>query len=687
MTNVKNFLMHPIGYFITLILPGALSYLFTTSALGFYWDDWQAVYLYKMDSLQGLLEYFKHDRPMSVWTYWVTFPWVPMTPLAWQILTVLTRAAAVWFLTKSLMLLWADHAGLLRWYGVLLLVFPSFNMQSISVAFNQHFLTLLLFSISMYSMIKSVKTPSSWGWVWGMASVVTGAGHLVTMEYFAGLEALRPILIWIALSNGSVSERWAKRLGKTALLWVPYLVLMAGYLFWRLKIYPAALGVDPLDSSNAPVLFYELTKQPIKTLITLANLALQDSVHLITQSWLIPLQTSLLRVDATFNVLSWIVGMAAAVFFGFRSYKLYPDKNNGTHNRFTVQALIVGTLAVLLGGLPVWLMNRQALEGKWSERFTLAPMIGAVLMLIALVSWFIENRRRMHIVFIAVLGLSIAYQMQITHKYALDWKIQQAYYWQLVWRVPAIKPNTAFFSANVPSSYSSHHSAGYALDILYGGEPLREELTTWYFRPADEGSFFGLLAPDQPIKFELRSISFEGNTSQAIGIQNRSSSVCLLVLDEIYAKNSLIDASYEKILPLSNVDQIDLTARPVEPDRLIFGKEPAHDWCYYFEKADLARQQQDWTGVYQLMDEAFTAGLTPKHSLEYTPLLEAQYNLEDWDAVVETSRQMIQFAAGQENYVCALWDRLGETTGIQPPQVITDEMKLLVDCSQSLPEN
>lgn len=679
--------MRPAGYFLTLLVIGSLSYLITTSALGFYWDDWQAVYLYKTGSLSSLSDYFQYDRPMSVWTYWVTFPWMPMTPLAWQILTVLVRAAAVWFLTKSLMLLWPDRTSLLRWYGVLLLVFPSFNMQSISVAFNQHFLTMLLFSLSIYAMIKAVHTSSAWRWVWGLVSLATGAGQLVTMEYFAGLEALRPLFIWIATNKTHSSERWNKRLARTAILWAPYLFLMAAYLFWRLKIYPMVIGADPLESSNAPVLLYEFTKQPVKTLITLANLALQDSVHLITQSWLTPLQTSLLRVDAMFNVFSWIVGLAAAAVFGIRSYKLYSQKGNETKNRFTVQALVSGVLAVLLGGLPVWLMNRQSLEGKWSERFTLAPMIGAVLVLVTLVGWFIENRRKQHIFLIVVLGLSIAYQMQITHKYALDWNIQRNYFWQTAWRVPAIKPDTAFISANVPSSYSSHHSTGFALEILYGGQTLSEELATWYFRPADEGSFFGALAPDQPIDFNLRSISFEGSTSKAIGIQNRSSSVCLLILDDIYANNPLMDASYAKILPVSNVDQIDLTAQPIQPDPLIFGKEPAHDWCYYFQKADLARQQQDWSGVYQLMDEAFSAGLTPKHSLEYTPLLEAQYNRQDWDAVVDTSRKMASFAVGQEKYVCSLWEWLAGNTGTEPPPETLSEMKLLIDCSQPSAEN
>jgi len=44
---------------------------------------------------------------------------------------------------------------------------------------------------------------------------------------------------------------------------------------------------------------------------------------------------------------------------------------------------MLGIAALLLGGLPVWLTNRQILEGTWSDRFTLAPMLGAAVLLVA----------------------------------------------------------------------------------------------------------------------------------------------------------------------------------------------------------------------------------------------------------------------------------------------------------------
>ena len=46
---------------------------------------------------------------------------------------------------------------------------------------------------------------------------------------------------------------------------------------------------------------------------------------------------------------------------------------------------------------------------------------------------------------------------------------------------------------------------------------------------------------------------------------------------------------------------------PAQPPYLL-GPEPEHDWCYYFEKAELARQQADWQQVAMLGDQALGDG-------------------------------------------------------------------------------
>jgi len=77
---------------------------------------------------------------------------------------------------------------------------------------------------------------------------------------------------------------------------------------------------------------------------------------------------------------------------------------------------------------------------------------------------------------------------------------------------------------------------------------------------------------------------------------------------------------------LDNV--IDDAAQPIPPQS-IFGNEPEHDWCFYYQKADLARQRGDWNEVIRLGEEAEKLGLHPNDQIELMPFLQAYAFLDD----------------------------------------------------------
>jgi hypothetical protein len=59
------------------------------------------------------------------------------------------------------------------------------------------------------------------------------------------------------------------------------------------------------------------------------------------------------------------------------------------------------------------------------------------------------------------------------------------------------------------------------------------------------------------------------------------------------------------------------------PPAIVFGKEPAHGWCYYYQKADLARQRGDWIQIPNLLKAALDNGNYPEDGLEWMPFLQA----------------------------------------------------------------
>ncbi|MEI6291291.1 MAG: hypothetical protein WCP19_12740, partial [Chloroflexota bacterium] len=73
----------------------------------------------------------------------------------------------------------------------------------------------------------------------------------------------------------------------------------------------------------------------------------------------------------------------------------------------------------------------------------------------------------------------------------------------------------------------------------------------------------------------------------------------------------------------SNLDRIMVDGVSPVPSKSIFGVEPAHTWCYYYEKAELALQKQDWQEIIRLGKEVNQHELHPVDRIEWAPFLQA----------------------------------------------------------------
>jgi len=91
---------------------------------------------------------------------------------------------------------------------------------------------------------------------------------------------------------------------------------------------------------------------------------------------------------------------------------------------------------------------------------------------------------------------------------------------------------------------------------------------------------------------------------------------------------------------VSHLDQIITDADGAASPAAIFGAEPKHCWCYYFEKAELARQMRDWEQVTRFGDEVRKLGLTPGDATEWIPFVEGYIHAERY----EDARQVCQLA-------------------------------------------
>jgi hypothetical protein len=644
--------------------------------LGFYWDDWQVVFLSLIGSPAEYWNYFLADRPFSIWTYLLTVPIFGMSPFLWQIFTLAMRIAAAWFFSAGLAIIWTDRKWEARWTAVLILVFPGFSQTTISVAYSQHFIAQLLYFASIWLMLKAVTRGNSI-WMTSLACLMSVA-HMLTLEYFAALELIRPVLLFFLLQN---TERMPIKytVTKTLKAWLPYLVPVFLFAVWRFGYYPR------LSSENSVTLLGSFITEPGSALKQFIQFALQDTFSTSFSVWMDAFKPSTLDYRTVVNLLAAAFG-AAIIGLYFSKTK---DEQITSGDRFVSQSAIVALLFLLLGGLPVWSTNRQALVGLWSDRFTLAPMAGSALLMVTVIVWITENKFRQTIVLSCFIAMAMYAQMLTVTKYTDNWTIQRDYYWQLKWRIPDLKPNTAIVAPKLPTSYISDYAVGFALNAMYAKEPVTKRAQYWFFTgPRAEGDYFASYLPGLPVKYTLRDVTFEGTTDELVGVSYSSGRDCLRVLDSFYlsAPPRLSDnlGGIEKDIHLiSNTNRILPVSNSSVLHEDIFGSEPEHNWCYYYQKADLARQFSQWDEIPRLAAEAENAGYRSKVGMEYLPFIEGYAQTGEWESALKSSLTANTLTFGMQPVLCTIWERYAESNTTKEFFDAAKEFNNQITCAES----
>jgi hypothetical protein len=73
----------------------------------------------------------------------------------------------------------------------------------------------------------------------------------------------------------------------------------------------------------------------------------------------------------------------------------------------------------------------------------------------------------------------------------------------------------------------------------------------------------------------------------------------------------------------SRIQNVDPNGGSPAMNPYVFGAEPPHAWCWFYEQASLARQRGDWERVAMFGDEALKQGFYPADSLEWLPFMQA----------------------------------------------------------------
>jgi hypothetical protein len=219
----------------------------------------------------------------------------------------------------------------------------------------------------------------------------------------------------------------------------------------------------------------------------------------------------------------------------------------------------------------------------------------------------------------------------------------RAFWWQVSWRVPQFVEGATLIA--------SYPDSGIREDSFVWG-PANHIYYPYRINPnrikagvsailLDHDAVVKILNREPPVFRKRIIVNTNRNYRNFVILTQPTSFSCVQVIDGSEPEYSryeidpiLVIGSYSK------VENILIDAEFKTPPEFLFGSEPPHNWCYYYEKASYERQRGNWEEVFKLGEQAFSKGLFPADPIEWMPFLQSYVALGDVQRLVDLAPQI-----------------------------------------------
>ena len=612
-----------------------------------YGDDWIYLWNYHLFGAGSFAEFVAGDRPYSAWIYTLATGIFGESYIYYHILLVSLRWSSAVLFWWVLNLFWPGNPIGTAGAALLMLLYPGFKQQPIPLEFILHFAVLSLFLASLGMMVLSFRK-HAWFWPLTAAAMLCSAS-MFSLEYFIGLEVARPLLIWAVLKNEKPSGSLERPLWlRVFLAWLPYLTVLVAFLVWRIFVYKFQF--------YHPLLLEQFSTNPLGALAGLALRILADLKTVTWDAW-----RQIFSLPAAGRALDLVLVAAGFGLVGLFLLRL-DSASQMDHNQVrlrikkTVAILLVSLLLLLVAGVPFWVAVIPVDAVFPWDRSTLPFVLGSSLALAGLVT-LIPGSRYQVLLLAGLVALSLGSQYQNALVYRDEGSKVQAFFWQLTWRAPGLRQGTILISDKIPLNRFSDNDLTPILNWTYAPNLMGHEMDYQFFdmETREDGGLPGFKL-GLPVSHSLRTMDFQSTTSNILAVYFELPG-CLHVLSSDDARLPGLTNNIQRVLPLSQLDQIVTDAQPAAVPPSMLSPEPAHTWCYFYEKADLARQLNTWQTVATLGDQAAGLSLKPGDLSEYLPFIEGYAHVEQWDKAGSLSDK-VNADTQMFPALCATWKRI-----------------------------
>ncbi len=621
---------HPILIAICLIfLIGGLTYLPNIGQVTYFRDDWY----YMMDGASAgarvFHEMFSIDRPARGYLFEVLFNLFGTQPLPYHLTSFLWRIlggmGALWLFN----LLWPNKHWQATLMAVLFCVYPGYLWWVAGVEYQPMVLSvgLHVFSIAMtIQALRETHLPQKLIWLAG--AIISGWAALLLVEYAIGMEVFRWLCIGLVLRQNAAETSKRKLIGKVVRAWAISLAIPIGFLAWRLFIFN-----NVRSDTDVQAQLSGLWHAPLATSLTWALKLIQSTLTVSLRAWLVPFYDTFLSLEAQKIGLGVALATAAVIFTLLAASWIKPQKlalPGGKADQWALETAVMGILGVMFGLLPVIMANRTVDFERFSH-YALPASLAGVVFVVGMVN-LAQNHRIQKALAAILVFVAVATGYANSTAAAHEEMVIRQFWQQMVWRAPNIRPGTTLLIYYpLPNNIDVTDSMWGAANLIYYPQ-TNDQIPVQYTLGADAVTRF--VMQDVLIRAQDRDGTYRTHTipvsyQNTLIITQPSLSSCIHILDHRWPRGSAADNANILVMERYGATNAILPdGNPVMP-AIPFGTESIKTWCYYYEKAELALQEEDWRTAYDMFTEGLGQGFSPSDGIEWLTLAQSALVLGD----------------------------------------------------------
>lgn len=602
---------------LLLTIIAALTYLPEVARFTFNRDDWFYLYDGLVYGPQAFVGLFENLRPMRGPFFASLFSLFGINPLPYHILLFVWRVLGGFGMAWLIRLLWPRQSRVGFWGAVLFVIYPGFLWWVSGFEYQPMILSVTAQVFSFAFTLKAVTSPSlPTRTVWTVAAIASSILALGMVEYAIGIEVLRYFCVVVVTQRDEIRIT-LRRLWKSFLLTLPSFIGALGFLVWRQFFFE-----NVRKAADVGLQLTRLAEAPLTILSWLLRF-LQSAADILLMAWTVPTRERFFNGELKDMLIALaLIGTASLLFFWFIHRK---EEDGGETNRWQIEAIIIGVLGVAGSLLPILVANRYVDFNRFSH-YALPGSIGAILFVVGMIGLVSNRIARNVILSLLVLSSGLAHRA-LSVGAAREAEVINAFWWQVAWRAPDIQPGTTLVVSYPGVRYQE------SSDLVWGP-------ANFIYYPDAQDKL--------PVQVPLTAARMEGDLMLNVRTQAQSTQVYILINAMRFDFGQLLaisqprgscvhvqdnrwpmlapsdDGTMGEIAAHSDVTNVIPGEGMQQPQTIVFGEEPPHGWCYYYQRADLARQTGDWKQVSALEAEAKRMEFAPSDPLEWTPFLQAR---------------------------------------------------------------